>query len=217
MNNWFFYKASRGIARILFTVFYDYKAYGLRNIPRTGGCLTVANHESYLDPVLVGLNVPRIMAFMAKSELFENKYFGWYIRQLNAFPVRQGKGDIGAVRQTIDALRAGNILHIFPEGSRTPDGQLQPIQHGTALVIRKAEVPVVPAIIEGSFEAWPRKQKLPRTHRIRVIYGPPMILHDLKPAEITARIKEAFEHLQKQLAERIAEEDRPWQLHSSRK
>jgi 1-acyl-sn-glycerol-3-phosphate acyltransferase len=217
MSNWLIYKASRGLCRLLLTIFYDYKAYGLRNVPRTGGCLTVANHESYLDPVLVGLQIPRVMAFMAKSELFENGIFGWYIRQLNAFPVRQGKGDIGAVRETIEILRNGNILNIFPEGSRTEDGKLQKIQSGSSLVIRKAAVPVVPAIIEGSYECWPRGRKLPRTGRIRVIYGPPMILHDLKPAEITARIQSAFEHLQQQLAAKIAEEDRPWQIHSSRK
>jgi 1-acyl-sn-glycerol-3-phosphate acyltransferase len=217
MNNWLIYRASRGICRLLFTVFYDYKAYGVRNVPKHGGVLMVSNHESYLDPVIVGLHVPRIMAFMAKSELFENRHFGWYIRQLHAFPVRQGKGDIGAMRLTIEKLQEGDILNIFPEGSRSEDGKLQKVQNGAALVIRKAGVPVVPAIIEGSYECWPRKQKLPRTGRIRVIYGPPMILHDLRPAEITQRIDEAFHRLQNQLHALIAEEDRPWQIHSSRK
>lgn len=217
MNNWFLYKACRALCRIIFTVFYDYKAYGVRNIPLTGGVLMVANHESYLDPILVGLQVPRIMAFMAKSELFENKYFGWFITQLHAFPVRQGKGDVGAVRLTIEKLQEGEILNIFPEGSRSPDGKLQKVEKGAALVVRKAGVPVLPCVIEGSFECWPRRRKLPRTGRIRVIYGPPMILHDLPAGEITQRIQNTFEHLQKQLAEKIAEEDRPWQIHSSRK
>jgi 1-acyl-sn-glycerol-3-phosphate acyltransferase len=217
MNYWLLYKACRGLGRLLLTVFYDYKAYGIRNVPRTGGVLMVANHESYLDPVLVGVQIPRIMAFMAKSELFENKFFGWFIRQLHAFPVRQGKGDVGAVRLTIEKLQEGEILNIFPEGSRSEDGRLGKVEKGSALVIRKAAVPVVPCVIEGSFECWPRKQKLPQTGRIRVIYGPPMILHELKADVITQRIQSTFEHLQSELAKKIAEEDRPWLNHSSRK
>lgn len=214
MNNWLMYRACRGLSRLLMTVFFDYKAYGLRNVPRHGGVLMVTNHESYLDPVLIGVQLPRIMAFMAKSELFENKYFGWFIRGLHAFPVRQGKGDIGALRDTIERLREGNILNIFPEGSRSPDGKMLAVQPGSALVIRKAQVPVVPAIIEGSHECWPRSSKLPRPGRIRVIYGPPMILHGLKNAQITQRIESAFKHLHERLHDIIAKEERPWEFRS---
>ncbi len=216
MTQWFFYKAMRGLFRFILVVFFDFKAYGVKHIPRTGGVLLVSNHESYLDPALVGTAVPRILSYMAKSELFTNKYFGWYIRQLHAFPVRQGKGDIGAMRETIERLKEGNLLNIFPEGSRSDDGQLLPIQPGAALVIRKAKVPVVPCIIIGSHKSWPRGQMFPHPSRLRVLYGPAMELHHLKTAEITAIIDKTFHELREHLGQIIQREDEPWaQLSSS--
>lgn len=215
MDKLFFYKTSRVLCQLGLTIFYDFKAYGIRNVPRTGGVLMVSNHESYLDPVLIAARMPRIMAFMAKSELFENRYFGWLVRNLHGFPIRQGKGDVSALRETIARLQEGNILNIFPEGSRTWDGQMQKIQPGSALVIRKARVPVVPCMIVGSYESWPRKSKFPKLGpRLRVIYGPPMILHDLKPDEITRRIEHALRHLRDKLNDIIAREDRPWEFRS---
>jgi len=209
-QHWFLYKAFRALFRFFLVVFFDFKAYGTKNIPLTGGVLMVANHESYLDPALVGVAVPRIMAFMAKSELFENRYFGWLIRRWHAFPVKQGRGDIGAMKQTIERLKEGNILNIFPEGSRSEDGKLQEIQSGAALVIRRAKVPVVPAIIAGSHESWPRTKKFPTPSRLRVIYGKPMILHELSSEEITKTIDRRFHELLDELHAIIDREDRPW-------
>src|SRR3954469_14101617 len=83
----------RSICYVTCILLFDYKAYGVKNVPRRGGALLVSNHQSYLDPVLLGVNVPRPMSYLAKSELFENRFFGWLITRLYAFPVRQGKGD----------------------------------------------------------------------------------------------------------------------------
>lgn len=215
MNQWFFYKAMRGLFRFILTVFFDFKAYGVHHIPQTGGVLMVSNHESYLDPALVGVMVPRILSYMAKSELFTNKYFGWYIRQLHAFPVRQGRGDIGAMRETIERLKEGNLLNIFPEGSRSDDGKPLPIQPGAALVIRKAQVPVVPCIIIGSFNSWPRGQMFPHPAKLRVLYGPAMELHHLKAVEITKIIDTTFRSMREELQQIIQRENEPWALRNS--
>jgi len=214
-QQWFFYRMMRGIFRFTLTVFFDFKAYGVKHIPPTGGVLMLSNHESYLDPALVGVAVPRILSYMAKSELFENKYFGWYIRQLHAFPVKQGRGDIGAMRETIERLKEGNLLNIFPEGSRSDDGHQGEIQAGAALVIRRAQVPVVPCIIVGSYQSWPKGQKLPHPSRLRVIYGPAMQLHHLKADEITRTIDRTFRSLRQELTEIIESEDQPWALRKS--
>jgi 1-acyl-sn-glycerol-3-phosphate acyltransferase len=214
-QQWFFYRMMRGIFRFTLTTFFDFKAYGVNHIPRTGGVLMVSNHESYLDPALVGVAVPRILSYMAKSELFENKYFGWYIRQLHAFPVKQGRGDIGAMRETIERLKEGNLLNIFPEGSRSEDGQLGEIQPGAALVVRRAQVPVVPCFIIGSHKSWPKGQKLPKPTRLRVLYRPAMELHHLKADKITQIIDETFHSMREELLQIIASEDEPWALRKS--
>jgi 1-acyl-sn-glycerol-3-phosphate acyltransferase len=146
-----FWRFCRGIARLLATLMFEMRVYGLENVPRRGGVLLISNHQSYLDPVLLATFVRRQISFLAKSELFENKYFGWLIRSLHAFPIRQGAGDVGAMKETIRRLREGHGLTLFAEGHRTETGELLPIQPGAALVIRRAGVPVVPCVIQGSY------------------------------------------------------------------
>src|SRR5204863_3655804 len=114
----------------------------------------VANHQSNLDPVLLGAQLDRPLNYIAKSELFRHRVAGRLIRDLNGFPVRQGKGDVGAVKETIRRLQNGHIVNIYPEGRRTPDGAIQPLQKGVALIIKRAKVLVIPAVIVGTFEAW---------------------------------------------------------------
>jgi 1-acyl-sn-glycerol-3-phosphate acyltransferase len=186
------YNVAKTLFRIICSVFFDLKAYGVRNVPKTGGVLLVSNHQSYLDPVLLGVQVLRPISYLAKSELFANPVFGWLIRQCNAFPVRQGAGDIGAVKETILRLQEGGALNIFPEGSRSEDGKLQPIERGASLVIRRAKVPVVPVVIQGSFRAWPKGRKIFRGTPIRLLYGPPMQLAHLRPDEISKIIESTF-------------------------
>jgi 1-acyl-sn-glycerol-3-phosphate acyltransferase len=195
----FVWKSLQVIARIGTTLLFDLKTYGLENVPETGGVLLVANHQSYLDPVVVAVRLHRPVSYFAKSELFENPFLGGLIRTLHAFPVRQGEGDIGAVRETIRRLHEGHVLNIYPEGSRTEDGEIAPLEKGVALVIRKAGVPVVPIAIEGSFAAWPKQRKVFRAHPIRVIYGKPMDLSKLKADAILHEIDGALRSLQAQL------------------
>ncbi|MEL7239179.1 MAG: lysophospholipid acyltransferase family protein [Planctomycetota bacterium] len=180
----FIWKVCQSLTTIACKTFFDYKSFGTHHIPRYGGVLVLSNHQSYLDPPLLGLPMRRPMAYLAKSELFKNPLFGGLIRQLNAFPVRQGAGDIGAMRESIKLLQEGWLLNVFPEGLRTPDGELKPSQKGGALMVRKAGVPVVPAVIDGSFNAWPRNQKFPRSKPVRVMYGPPVELAHRKAGDI---------------------------------
>jgi len=186
------------IARIGTTLLFGLKTYGRENVPKTGGVLLVANHQSYLDPVLVAVHLRRPVSFLAKSELFENPYFGWFIRKLHAFPVRQGDGDIGAVKEVIRRLQEGYALNIYPEGSRSETGDIGPLERGVALVIRKAGVPVVPVAIHGSFAAWPKSDKLFHAHPIRVKYGEPM---NLSAKRGDAIVRELEEKLRSMLAE----------------
>jgi 1-acyl-sn-glycerol-3-phosphate acyltransferase len=182
------WKLAQILVRVSSSVLLDLKVYGRENVPLEGGALMISNHQSYLDPAILGAQLWRPMSYLAKSELWKNPIFGALITSLNAFPVRQGAGDTGAIKETISRLKEGHLLNIFPEGSRTEDGELLPIQPGAALVIRKAGVPVVPAVVDGSFRAWPKGQILPHPGPVRVMYGKPMKLDHLDRKEIVAEI-----------------------------
>jgi 1-acyl-sn-glycerol-3-phosphate acyltransferase len=189
------WKMAQVLVRVGTSVMLDLKVYGRENIPAEGGVLVISNHQSYLDPAILGAQLWRPMSYLAKSELWKNPVFGALITSLNAYPVRQGAGDVGAIKETISRLQEGHLLNIFPEGSRTEDGDLLPIQAGVALVIRKAEVPVVPAVVDGSFYAWPKGRVLPASHPVRVMYGKPMKLDHLKGKEIVVEIDRKFREM----------------------
>jgi 1-acyl-sn-glycerol-3-phosphate acyltransferase len=183
-----FWKFTRMVCRPVMTLVFNLKVYRRHHVPMKGGVLLISNHQSYLDPVLIGVHLERPMSYMAKSELFENKHFAWLIRALNAFPIKQRAGDVGAIKETIKRLKEGFLLNVFVEGARTFTSELGPIEPGAALVIRRAGVPVVPCVIQGSFEAWPRTVKLPIPHPIAVMYGPPLKVEGLKSQQITELI-----------------------------
>ncbi len=122
--------------------------------------------------------------------------------------MRQGEGDVGAVKETIRRLREGHMLTVFAEGGRCMDGELQPVLNGASLVVRKAEVVVVPVVIEGSFKAWPRGTPLWQRHPIRVLFGKPAVVHQMKAKEITAFIDRQLHELMAELRAKIAQEKR---------
>jgi 1-acyl-sn-glycerol-3-phosphate acyltransferase len=195
------WKFCQTLCRVFTSVAFDLKVYGAHRVPSQGGVLIVSNHQSYLDPVLLGVRLGRPLSYMAKSELFKNVAFAWVIRSLGAFPVKQGAGDVGAMKETIARLQEGRALNIFPEGSRTEDGELLPIEKGVALVIRKAKVPVVPVVIDGSFNAWPRERTLPRAYPIRILYGHPLDLSSMDRDQIIEAIRYALEKMFAELRE----------------
>jgi len=188
--------------RIITTLMFDLHVFGKHNIPTSGGVLLVSNHQSNLDPVLLAVQLRRKVSYFAKVELFQNRFFGWLIRELNAFPVRRGEGDIGAVREAIRRLKEGRMLTLFPEGTRTRDGHIGPIQPGISMIVRRAGVPVVPAVIDGAYRAWPRGQKLPRAWPIRVMFGRPLDVENLRPVQIVDLISTTLRSLLAELRAR---------------
>src|SRR5688500_15169460 len=117
------WKLAQVVTRIGTTLYFDLKVYGKENVPGRGGVLLVSNHQSYLDPPLLGAHLPRPMSYLAKSELFENPVVAAIISWLNAFPVRQGAGDVGAVKETIRRLRQGHMLNVFPRSEERRVGK----------------------------------------------------------------------------------------------
>jgi 1-acyl-sn-glycerol-3-phosphate acyltransferase len=204
-------------ARIFTTLLFDLKVFGTEHVPRSGGAILAANHQSYLDPVLLGVRLQRPVTYLAKSELFRNAFFRWLISSLHAFPVKQGAGDVGAMKESIRRLQEGYLLNIYPEGTRTETGQLGPILPGIALVVRRAGVPVIPAVIDGAFDCWPPHRKIPRPGRVYVMYGPPMDFAGAKGDEITRRIDSTFRAMLTELRARRHELEREQSCPSPRR
>lgn len=172
------YWVARGIIRALGRLFLRWEIEGLENLPRTGPVLLAINHISALDPLLGGAAVNRKVHFMAKAELFRSAPLRALLRQLGAFPVRRGEADRNAIRQALALLKAGEVVGIFPEGTRSPDGRLQQAQTGIALLARRAGAAVVPMAIAGSGGILPKGRWLPRPARVRVVIGPPIYAGD---------------------------------------
>ncbi len=139
----------------------SFRAEGQRHIPRQGPALLVANHQSFLDPLLVGMVAPRHLHYLARKTLFRNPFFAGLIHSLNAVSIDQeGVGKEG-IRTVVELLRQGHATVVFPEGERTPDGGLQALRPGVHLLLKRTQAPVVPVGIAGAFDAWPRHRPLP--------------------------------------------------------
>ena len=179
------------------SICYRFRSWGGRRVPKRGAVLIVANHQSFLDPILLGVAAHhRPCHAMARASLFRSRFFGWLIRSLRAIPIELGAGDVKALRRCLEVLRAGDALVVYPEGSRTEDGNVAPFAAGTLLLIRKARPIVVPAAIEGAAAAWPRSSAWPRpAGRIGVMFGRPIAAEQL----VAMEVDEALEHLRERV------------------
>lgn len=186
------YELVKAIFSTLFATFGGWRATGRRNMPEAGGVVLVSNHLSFLDVFILGMGVRRQLNYVARSTLFAPG-LGAFIRSVGGFPIqREGMGASG-MKETLRRLRAGGVVTLFPEGTRSPDGELGELKSGIALLVARAGVPVVPAGVAGTFAGWPRGRLLPRFHPMRVHYGPailPADLEGLDPRAVTALIRE---------------------------
>jgi 1-acyl-sn-glycerol-3-phosphate acyltransferase len=194
------------LASTFFAAVGGWRATGRHNVPETGGLLLVANHLSFLDVFMIGIPLRRPLNYVARSTLFVPG-LSFLIRSVGGFPIqREGIGASG-LKETLRRLRDGGVVTLFPEGTRSKDGNLGPLKTGIAVLVSRAGVPVVPAGIAGTFEAWPRSRLLPRPHPIRLHYGPPILpseIEGLKPEGVTALIRERLEQAVAQAREGLA-------------
>jgi 1-acyl-sn-glycerol-3-phosphate acyltransferase len=164
---------------------------GRGNLPRTGGALLTANHLSYLDVFVLGLGVPRPLRYVARRGLFV-PVLGPLIRSVGGFPIDNEGGGTAGLKEALRRLKGGSIVLIFPEGTRSRDGELGPLKPGIAALAR-ARVPFVPVAVAGTFEAWPRGRLFPRPHPLRIHYGRPITPEEmarLDPDALTTLLRE---------------------------
>ncbi len=173
------YGFSHGIFTLIHQMFFRGDVAGLENLPADGGYIVAANHASLLDPPVVGQFLPRQVSFFARKTLWKPGMAAWWLDAVGTIPVdRDGGMSLDAVRRVLHAVSAGKVVIVFPEGTRSVTGVLQAPKAGVGLIACKAGVPVVPARIFGSFEAFGRAGRLRLGSPVSVAFGRP-----LQPAE----------------------------------
>jgi 1-acyl-sn-glycerol-3-phosphate acyltransferase len=167
----FFY----GLCRLAYQIFFRGDVAGLENLPETGGYIVAANHASHLDPPIVGLFLPRQVSFFARKTLWRPGIASWWLTAVGTIPVdRDGGTSIDAIKRVLQTLSHDKVVIVFPEGTRSPNGELQTPRPGVGLLACKAHVPVVPARVFGSFEAFGKDGRLRLGTPVSVTYGRPL-------------------------------------------
>lgn len=164
------------VLRLISRIFFHLETQGLRNTENIRGAILAANHASYLDPIMAGVPVSGQVYYLARKTLFRNKYFGRFLHSVNVVPFNRDVPDIRALNAVINLLKSGRKVLMFPEGTRTLDGNLQHAHAGISLIAVKAKVPIIPVYIKGTFEALPKNRKSLRLGKIKVSYGKPIYL-----------------------------------------
>jgi len=199
VNPWYFtiYHLTRLIAR----VFFRFRVLHPERLIQKGPVILAMNHESYLDPPFAGIACRRAIYFLARKSLLDLPVLGWILPKLNVIPVDQEGGDRSALKALIRILRANHCTLVFPEGSRTLDGHLQPPQPGVGFVIAKTLAPVVPMRIFGAHQALPRGGGRLRFCPITIVIGEPL---RFTAADIEGRGREVYPRLSQRVMDAIA-------------
>lgn len=176
------------LLQVLCAVLFRYQASGIENVPREGPALLLINHQSYLDPILVGLPLDRPVSMVARKNLYQIPLFGRLLKGLYGLEIDRDSPGTAVIREIVRRLDHGFLIAIFPEGTRSSGTQLGPIKPGFVSILRRANVPIIPVGIAGADRALPRGASFPRPTKIRVTFGEPIPESDVAP--LKARGKE---------------------------
>jgi 1-acyl-sn-glycerol-3-phosphate acyltransferase len=175
---WYF--VARWICRIFCNVFFKMRIYGKENVPEKGAVVLICNHQSFLDPLFCGIYIGRPLFFLARHTLFEKRFLGRLISSVNTIPVRRGEADLSAMKTIIGKLKQGKGVCLFPEATRSKDGKIAALKPGFGLLCRRGNAAVVPAVVDGAFECWPRHKRIFSPGSIVVRYGKTITAEQIK-------------------------------------
>jgi 1-acyl-sn-glycerol-3-phosphate acyltransferase len=193
--------------RTIYKILFRARFYNPERVPETGPVILASNHASFIDPPLVGSGLHRSINYLARESLFRFPGVGWLLRSWSAVPVDRDGGGATGLKAILDRLFAGGGIILFPEGTRTKDGKLQPARSGIGLTVIKSNAVVVPVRVFGTYEAYGRHLKFPRPHAIAVKYGAPMRFEALRAEARTcgkARLKEIYQLVATEIMAAIA-------------
>ncbi len=201
-----YYRVMREGCRLLCPLLWKTRVFGRHNEPAEGGVVYISNHQSYLDPILVGVGLLRPMNYMARDTLFKFGPFARLITSVNAFPVKRGTADTGALKEAMRRIKGGGQVLVFAEGTRTLDGRIGPLLPGVAMLAMRTAQWTVPVVIDGAFECWPRTQTLPSPGNIVVQYGraiPQDQAREFSSQEFVAMLRRQLIDIQSDLRRRV--------------
>jgi 1-acyl-sn-glycerol-3-phosphate acyltransferase len=194
--------------RAVFATYFRWRVYHSERVPLQGSVILASNHASFLDPPLVGSGLKRDINYLARKSLFRFPVLGWLLRTVNAVPVDRDGGGAAGLKAIMDRLHAGGAIILFPEGTRTTDGGLQPARSGVGLTVIKSNAPVVPVRVFGTYEALGKRGgHFPWPHRVAVKYGRPMDFAKLRAESKNCskpRLKEIYQEVANEIMAAIA-------------
>lgn len=138
--------------RMFFNLFFKVTVKNIENIPKHGGAIICPNHINAWDTVLIPSHIKRVIYFMGKEELYKNKFIGWFLKKLATFPVKRGKADVGAIKTSISLLKKGELLGIYPEGTRNSENKDLKGKNGALVIANATSVPIIPIGISGDLK-----------------------------------------------------------------
>ncbi|MET3289538.1 1-acyl-sn-glycerol-3-phosphate acyltransferase [Brevibacillus fluminis] len=190
-----YYTFFRGICRLLIATCFRWRVIGRENVPKTGAVILCCNHIGNIDPPLLGSGIERQVRFMAKEELFHVPVLSFLLKKFGTFPVKRGAGDRNAIRTTLKILEDGEILGIFPEGTRSKNGELGRAQSGSAMFALKSKAEVVPVAIIGPWRF---------LKPITIIYGKPIDMTAIREKKVDSEsMREATDLIMQHIKELI--------------
>ena len=188
-------------------VYFRWRVYNPERVPLKGSVILAANHASFLDPPLVGSGLHRQINYLARASLFRYPGVGWLFRNWNAVPVERDGGGAAGLKAILERLLAGGAIILFPEGTRTKDGKLQPARSGIGLTVIKSDAVVIPARMFGTFECYSRTIHFHLPKQLTVKYGEPMKFEKLRAEAKTcdkARLKQIYQEVADEIMAAIA-------------
>jgi len=199
------YRFGRRMLQVGVSALWSTRVFNRGVEPTSGGVLYICNHQSFLDPVLMSFALRRPVNYMARDSLFRTPGFKQLIASLNAFPVKRGSADLGALKEAMRRLKDGGQVVVFAEGTRTLDGRIGPLLPGVAMLAQRAADWIVPVVIDGAYECWPRTQALPSPGFISVQYAPAIPRDQarrLEPAAFMTTVRDTLIQTQHDLRRR---------------
>lgn len=186
-----FYKVVKNSIKLLLSLIYRIEIEGEEYIPNEGKGIICSNHFSLMDPVLIGAFMPRKVNYMAKEELFSNKIFGAILKKLGVFPVKRGGADIGAIKTALKVLNSGQLMGIFPEGTRSKPGEVLEAKPGTAMIAIRTQSPIIPMVISANYKLF---------NKVKIKIGEPIELSDYHGKKLSA---EEYQRLSQNILDTI--------------
>jgi len=204
----------RWMFRIQLTLAYRFRVHGLENFPESGSTLICSNHQSFLDPVVIGIASPQPLNYLARQTLFKVKPLQKFLTLNDAIPIDRESIGLAGVKESLKRLKRGEMLVMFPEGTRSADGELLPFKPGFELLARRTKSRLLPIALDGCYQAFPRNAKLPKFGEIRVVIGKPIEFDEYKDwsAEelqtyLEARVAECLESARAKIASSVGDAD----------